>query len=115
MKNRRIASWAILAFVCSAAPLPTGLAQAKLSDSQLFKRAQTELAAGKTDDAYASIKAARSLKKKPDKKYEEFFAKVSQQLADREAAKGEPACNSRDLVLCQAQLNKAKEFGTTEA
>src|SRR5437867_3729869 len=71
-----------------------GLAQKQLSDKDLFKKAETESAAGKLDDAYASITSGRTLKKKPDKKYDELFGKIGQQLADREAAKGEQACRS---------------------
>lgn len=91
-------------------------AQSKpLSDKDLFKKATTELAAGKLDDAYASIASARTLKKKPDKKYDDLFGKVSRQLADREAAKGEQGCRSLDLVSCEQQLKKAQSFGRTEA
>jgi hypothetical protein len=89
------------------------LAQAPLSDKQLFQRAEKEYAAGKIDEAYASVKEARIKKGKPEKKYDELFRKSGDQLADREAGKGEAACNNDDLATCEAQLKKAKEFGST--
>ena len=89
------------------------LAQAPLSDKQLYQRAEKEFAAGKIDEAYASVKEARIKKGKPDKKYDELFRKSGDQLADREAAKGEAACSNDDLATCDTQLNKAKEFGST--
>src|SRR5262249_9594717 len=52
-------------------------AQAKrLSDKDLFKKATTELAAGKLDDAFTSITSARTQKGKPDKKYDDVFSMV---------------------------------------
>ena len=89
------------------------LGQASLSDSKLFQRAQVEVKEGKIDEAYASVKEARIKKKKADKKYDELFKTLGEQLADREAAKGEAACSSDDLVKCEAQLKTAKEFATT--
>jgi hypothetical protein len=57
------------------------------------------------------VKEARAKKKgKPDKKYEDLFTKVSQQLADREAAAGETACNGNDLANCEASLKRAKDY-----
>src|SRR6187200_250738 len=70
------------------------LGQASLSDSKLFQRAQVEVKEGKIDEAYASVKEARIKKKKADKKYDELFKTLGEQLADREAAKGEAACSS---------------------
>jgi hypothetical protein len=87
------------------------LAQQPLNDKQLFQRAEKEFAAGKLDEAYVSVKEARTKKGKPDKKYDDLYNKVSQQLADREAAPGEAACNANDLAKCEAQLKKAKEYG----
>jgi hypothetical protein len=100
----------VLAFVLTVSAT---LAQAPLSDKQLYQRAEKENAAGKIDEAYASVKEARIKKNKPDKKYDELFRKTGDQLADREAGKGEAACNNDDLATCEAQLKKAKEFGTT--
>lgn len=88
------------------------LAQAPLSDQKLYQRAEKEYAAGKIDEAYASVKEARIKKNKPDKKYDDLFHKAGDQLADREAGKGEAACSNDDLATCEAQLNKAKEFGS---
>jgi hypothetical protein len=86
----------------------------KLSDKDLFKKAEAEFAAGKLDDALTSITSARTLKKKPEKKYDDLFSRVSQQLADREAIKGEQACRNLDLVACEEQLKKAQSFGKTD-
>src|SRR5215471_9682752 len=103
----------VLLFVSTC--LTLGVAQKQLSDKDLFQKAQTEFAAGKLEDAYGSIKSARALKKKPEKKYEDLFTKVSQQLADSEAAKGEQACKNLDLSACEEQLKKAKPIARTEA
>src|SRR5262245_52977841 len=114
MRTRQSVPWLVpVLFVCTFSAL--ALAQKKLSDKDLFQKAQTELSAGKLDDAYASISSARMLKKKPEKKYDDLFTKVSQQLADREASKGDQACKNLDLVVCEEQLKKATAFGKTDA
>src|SRR5262245_15819515 len=114
MRTRQSVHWLIpVLFVCTFSAL--ALAQKKLSDKDLFQKAQTEFTAGKLDDDYAWINSARSLTKKSDKKYDELFTKLSHQLADLEASKGDQACKSLDLVACEEQLKKATSFGKTDA
>jgi len=96
---------------------PSQPSLAKLSDKDLFKRADAEDKAGRLDNAREAIllvvQRAIEKKKKPDKKYQDLLDSLNTRLANREAASGADACSRMDLETCQKQLAAAKKFATT--
>ncbi len=96
---------------------PSQAALSRLSDKDLFKRADTEDKAGRPESAREAmlivVQRAIDKKKKPDKKYQDLLDSLNTRLADREAAAGEAACSRGDLAGCQKQISTAKRFTTT--
>ena len=89
----------------------------RLSDKDLFKRANADDKAGRLESAREAmslvVQRAVQKKKKPDKKYQDLLDSLNVKLADREAAAGEDACRRMDLPGCQKQIAAAKNYATT--
>lgn len=96
---------------------PPQAALSKLSDKDLFKRADAEDKAGRPESAREAmllvVQRANDKKKKPDKKYQDLLDSLNTRLADREAAAGDAACSRGDLAGCQKQIAAAKGFAAT--
>ncbi len=111
-----IAGFLLGSITLSQTPLSQA-ALSKMSDKDLFKKADTEDKAGRLESAREAmlvvVQRAIDKKKKPDKKYQDLLDSLNTRLADREVEAGEAACSRGDLAGCQKQIAAAKRFTTT--
>ncbi len=125
MGRARISLWLAGISLISLLLVSMGLSQdtlsqsalSRLSDKDLYKRANAENNAGRLDSAreaiFLVIQRAIDRNKKPNKKYQELFDSLNARLADREAAAGENACKLSDFADCRKRIASAKNFVTT--
>jgi thioredoxin-like negative regulator of GroEL len=95
------------------AQTPSSSTLSSMSQKDLFKKADLDYKAGRLEEAREALILAFAKKNKPDKKYSPLLETINSQLGDREAAKGETACNNKDFPACEKQIAAAKAYATT--